>query len=316
MDRKAYIWTILLALALAFFTSCGIKKDLSSEDTAVLALEDAILWQISHPELEDTSYLLGTIHYIPSEYYLWPDIFEEKFMACRQLALEIDLKEMQGGNMLGLLDKFIMKDDLSISDILSSEDYQIVSDFFNEMGLPLILFERLKPFFLYTLTLTDFNNMDSNSAKFYELELLQKSKKLNLPVVGLETIDYQISIFDSIPYKTQADMLVHAIEDKINLGEEEDNELNALFQAYHSQDLNTIYDISSRTDSTLMPYNNLLIDNRNRDWIPKIKSLIADQPTFIAVGAGHLAGPIGLIQLMREEGYILKPIITKDHGTH
>ncbi|GAA5220979.1 TraB/GumN family protein [Membranihabitans marinus] len=315
MIRKSYIWTFLLAMTLALVMSCGLKKDIVQKNAAPV-LEDAVLWEINHPNLQETSYLLGTIHYVPNEYYLWPDIFEDKFASCSQLALEIDLKEMQGGNMLGLLDKFIMKDDLSISDILSSEDYRTVSDFFNKMGLPLILFERLKPFFLYILTMADFNNMDSGNMKSYELELLDKSKKSNIPVVGLETIDYQISIFDSIPYKTQADMLVNAIKDKIELDGEVDEDLNTLFQAYHRQDLNAIYEISSSTDSTMMEYNELLIDNRNRDWISKIKSLIADQPTFIAVGAGHLAGPAGVIQLMRNEGYILKPVITNNHGSH
>src|SRR5699024_4968212 len=161
--------------------------------------------------------------------------------------------------------------------------------------LPFMLLERIKPFFLYIFVSMDMANMDQGSMKSYEMEIMEKAAKAGKPTSGLETIDFQISLFDSIPYTYQANMLVEAILDKENT-EERTDDMKEIFHKYVAQDLDAMHQLSSKEEDQIMQdFNLLLIDTRNKNWIPEIENLIRKKPSFIAVGAGHLAGQNGVI---------------------
>ena len=199
-----------------------------------------------------------------------------------------------------------MNDNITLKDLISEEDYQLVNDHFKELGLPLMMLERMKPMFLTVFASGDMDpaGLQSGSMKSYEMEFLEMAKNAGKPVAGLETIEFQMSVFDSIPYVAQAEMLVETIKS----GDKENSEFDVMIEMYKNQKINDMIAMMSDEDEQLSDYEDILLNKRNEAWISGMKSMMIEMPTFFAVGAGHLAGERGVINLLKKEGYTLTPL--------
>jgi hypothetical protein len=124
-------------------------------------------------------------------------------------------------------------------------------------------------------------------------------------ILGLETVLDQISVFDSMSYKDQIADIITMIDEK--------DMTNKVFKdmvaIYISGDISKIYDFTLKeaAKTNTMDDQELLV-KRNKNWIPRIGELAKEQPTFFAVGAAHLGGTTGVINLLRAAGYTLTPI--------
>jgi len=212
-----------------------------------------------------------------------------------------------------LMQKAYMDDNLTLKDLLDEAEYKIVQDHFEKLGLPLFFLERIKPMFLTVFASGDINpgDLQSGAVMSYEMEFAEIAENSNKPVGGLETIEYQISIFDSIPYEDQADMLIETIK----AGDTGDDQFEALVQLYKDQDIAGLYS-EMKADDSIDEYEDVLLVQRNKNWIPVMAENMVEKRTFFAVGAGHLGGPMGVINLLRETGYTVTAVnpITSTNG--
>jgi uncharacterized protein YbaP (TraB family) len=209
--------------------------------------------------------------------------------------------------MLGALKHIKMKNDTTLADLLSKEDYQKVKKFIesNDPMLPFSQLETFKP--LFTSSTLFESSLPCGTPVAMEQMIMEEAKRKNKRIEGLETMIYQMSIFDSIPYKLQAEQLLKyaTTPDSTNGG---DKEFNDMMEAYKEQDLEKLGDFIKKSDDGMTQYEDLLLNNRNRNWVQKLKNIMANKPVTIAVGAGHLPGTQGLIELLRKEGYKVRPI--------
>lgn len=298
MKSIKFIYGLVFVFLLS---ACASKHQLQESATASdLSLENSLLWEIQKEGYQN-SYLFGTIHMIPSADYFFTKEMQAAFDKTGTLALEFDIEEAMGmGSQFDMLQKAFMKDGQTLKNLLSEEDYQFVNDYFNEKGIPLFFLERIKPMFLTIFTQgDDFLGGIGDEMKSYELELVEKAKFKGNKVAGLETMDYQISIFDSIPYDYQAEMLVESIR---SMEEQDASQMDTLVQVYKVQDLESL-DKLVNSSPEIAEYKDLLIDNRNRNWIPVMAELMKNESVFFAVGAGHLVGEQGIIHLLRKQGF-------------
>lgn len=273
---------------------------------ASVELEDALLWKISKKGVPHDSYLYGTIHIINSEDYFLPKGTLTAMDASTKMMFEIDMTEMSDpAQQMGMLNKAFMNDGMTLSDLLSDSDYAVVEQHFKDQGLPLFMLERIKPMFLSVFAMggdgINMGGLQDGSIKSYEMEFMEIAQQQNKPVGGLETIDYQISVFDSIPYKDQAKMLVDMIKESDSGTEQFDD----MVEMYRSQDISKMAGSLQDDSSGMGDYEDILLRKRNENWIPVMSEEMASQPTFFAVGAAHLAGPHGVIPLLRKAGYTL-----------
>ena len=84
-----------------------------------------------------------------------------------------------------------------------------------------------------------------------------------------------------------------------------------MVRVYKSQQLNKIEDLFSKSEFGMQDNQDILLDNRNKNWVNQLNVILKKESVFIAVGAGHLVGNMGLINLLRKEGYTLRPIDNK-----
>ncbi|MBT8232997.1 MAG: TraB/GumN family protein [Saprospiraceae bacterium] len=307
---------LFLASLVLFVFSCKSTKHSDVNSTKVETteiqnydLEHSLLWKIEGNGLEQSSYLFGTIHMINKENFFWPAGTLAALDESEQTAFEVDLDDMFDiSAQMGLLTKAFMSDNQKLSDFYSDEEYKIVKAHFKDLGLPMFFLEKIKPMFLTVFASGDLDlegglGGDSN-VKSYEMELYELCKDSNKDVDGLETLEFQISVFDSIPYQAQADMLLETIKSS-DLGDEMFKEM---INMYVSQDINKMVTSISDEESGLQGYEDLLLNQRNHNWIPIMAKKMAQAKTFFAVGAGHLGGEEGVIHLLKKEGFTLTPL--------
>lgn len=292
------IFCIAILAGLSAFAQQG------SGSFAPLAAENSLLWEISGKGMAQPSYLFGTIHLIGKDDFLLTDSTLAAFDRCKKVAFEIDLDEMSDiSAMLPLLMKAFMRNGTTLRDLLEADDYNFVKNHFSDMGLPIFMLERVKPMFLSAMVGQQGDMGDMSSMKSYEMELLERARQAGKPVSGLETAAYQMSMFDSIPYKAQAEMLVQSLK----MESSDDGGMEQLVALYKAQDLYGLQKMLEG-DSGMGAYTHLLLDQRNSNWIPVMENLMPQQPVFFAVGAGHLGGEKGVIALLRKQGYTVRPV--------
>ncbi|MEM1001929.1 MAG: TraB/GumN family protein [Bacteroidota bacterium] len=273
----------------------GLIINLSAQELA-----KSTLWKIEGNELTSASYLFGTIH-ITCNANLEGKI-DTALKNTEQLVLELDFDDPQ--LQANMMQSIMMKEDSKISDFLSEEDYKILDEFLTkELGMGLTMMNQMKPFFIQASLYPKLIDCPMQS---YELQLVETSKAQNEEVFGLETVQEQMQVFDDIPYEDQLKDLVKMAKDNMA----KDKTLFAeMVEIYESEDIEAMLDMTGDEDySTISQHQDLLLENRNKNWISKIESYAKDKPTFFGVGAAHLAGNNGVIQLLRDKGYQVTPV--------
>lgn len=295
---------LLFFLQSLFVVSCTEAQSIRKVDP----LPQALLWKIEHKDLPEPSYLFGTIHMIPKDDFFLPAGFEDAFAKTDQVVFEINMDDMSGiGTLMGMISNLLMKDGMTLDRLISEEEYREVSVYFEEMGLPMFMLNKVKPMFLSMLAEI---NMDPAAIQdegiiSYEQELYQMAQESGKVVGGLETMNYQMSLFDSIPYKDQAVMLVESVRGV----SDEDGMIDETINLYKTQHIEGMLGMVSQIDSSgSSSFERMLLHNRNKHWIPVMQDMMKEGPVFFAVGAGHLAGEVGVIKLLQEQGYKITPV--------
>lgn len=309
LPMRVHSYFILIVLSL-FIIGCKTQKATVADEKPVSTWEPttkSLLWKIDKKG-HKTSYVYGTIHLIAKDDYFLPYGTEAALDATDQIYYEINMDDMNDmGSLMGIMNKAFMKDGMTLSDLLSPDEYKLVSEHFSSMGLPMMFMDRIKPMFLSVLAGDDIQpgSIDMGDMVSYEFELDKLATARNMAKGGLETIDYQLDIFDKIPYADQAKMLLDAIQ----LSESSDvNPLDIYTDVYRSQDIKRMHDMTLEEESGMMEYADILLYDRNRNWISKIEQHSSEAPTFFAVGAGHLGGKDGVLALLKRAGFEVVPI--------
>ncbi len=266
--------------------------------------ENTLLWRITGNQLAAPSYLFGTIHIICGDDIKVSDSLRKAISKADHVYLELDMDNML--EMMSVMNKMKMRDDTTLSQLLSEADYQKVKTFFETQGsmLPFSMMEKYKP--LLTASTLMQSALNCENAVAMEQLIMQEAKLNDISIMGLETMAYQMSIFDSIPYGVQARQLVQYIESFND--KEKAQEFEQLSKAYRAQELEKLETLISKDSSGMEQYADVLLYNRNRNWVEKLKGLLSNQRLVIAVGAGHLPGERGLINLLRKAGYKVEPV--------
>jgi uncharacterized protein YbaP (TraB family) len=267
---------------------------------------NTLLWQISGNGLRQPSYLFGTIHMLCKDDAVLSDSLKKVIRNCKDVYLEVDMDNLF--EMMGLMKSMKMRNDTTLADLMDKKDYDRVKTYFQEKSglIPFSMLETYKPL-LAVSTLAE-SSVPCESSVAMEQLIMEEAKRNDKNIKGLETMAYQAGIFDSIPYKLQAEQLIKYVDSSAVEKEQENKAFNELADAYKQQDLQKLEELSNKNDIGIANFTDLLLYNRNRNWVIKLKSLMAAKPLVIAVGAGHLPGDKGVINLLRKAGYKVKPV--------
>ncbi|PHI20151.1 TraB/GumN family protein [Lewinellaceae bacterium SD302] len=302
-------------LLVGLLTTSFVYAQPAANQLAPTTSDTSLLWRISGRELAEPSYLFGTIHMIPAEDYFLPSTVANALSTSRAVAFEIDPRDMEDPSALfGIIGKINMLNDTTLNDLLSEADYKVVNDYFEEAGLPMVMFKRMKPLFLSAMVGEDMSKMmgggmgTESGIKSYELELTRLAEAGKKDISGLETMEFQLSLFDSIPYKAQAQMLLEAVKADSGVEEKGENQFQQMVAMYKRQAIFEMANMIHEEGASTSRFEELLLTRRNQSWIKPMQELMSTGTAFFAVGAGHLAGDQGVIALLRQSGYSVEAI--------
>ncbi len=284
--------SIFSTLALLFFLNQPI--------VAQPALEKTLLWEITGKNISEPSYLFGTIHLMCPADLTLDKVVEEKFSSTRELFLEI--KTDDPNMMMEMMQGIKMKDTSTIKGLIGRNNYDSISNIFkHRTGMPLDMLNTAKPILIISMIYPSILGCSPDSWE-KTFEKLAKEKKMLLK--GLEKLSDQMNVLENIPYKEQADMMMKMM---YNLDSAKMVFMEML-ETYKKKDVAALYEMTT-SDGDFGKYEGNMLVDRNKKWIPVIEAQAAKTPTFFACGAAHLGGDNGVINLLRKEGYSVKPVL-------
>lgn len=263
------------------------------------AQQNTLLYSIKHEDSKFTSYLYGTMHVMSEENFFFPSEIENILSNCDALCLEIENISDQTIDPASLFDA-----DKQIKDFCTPSQWDsIVSWAENDLFMSKENFENnfknAKPFLLMQFML---QNALPSVYKSHEEELEKTAARYKLKSLGFETIDEQLNIFNTIDYATQINLLMSQLKDL----DKSKAEFNIMERIYNTQDLDSL---CAYTESDIMNMmREELLVNRNLKWVSKISPFMNKQSVFFAVGAAHLCGIDGLLELLSKQGYLIEGI--------
>lgn len=282
------------------------------------ANDTSLLWRIEMPGVAQPSYLFGTIHLIPEADYFLPGRVVKAINDSEAVFFEIDPRDMQNpAKIMGLLTRINMRGDTSLEDLLEPAAYAAVENYFTESGLPFFIFKRMKPLFLSAMVGQDVEamqggGMTAGGMKSYEMELTELAEAGGKSISGLETMEFQLGLFDSIPYRAQATMLYEAVvADQGSETGDLPSEMERLVAIYRRQAVAELASTITEESAGVARFEELLLTKRNANWVPIIQQNMGALNAgagFYAVGAGHLGGDRGVIALLRSAGLTVEPV--------
>ncbi|MFN8344021.1 MAG: TraB/GumN family protein [Spirosomataceae bacterium] len=265
------------------------------------AQEKALLWEISGKGLTKPSYLFGTIHLICPKDYFMTDSTKAAFDKAEQVYLELDMDDPT--MMAKMMKTAMFSDGKKLKDYLKPEDITVLNDFLKQKtGMSLDMMNGMKPFTVMSMLYMSLLDCQPQS---YEMNFTQMATKAKKEMLGLETVEFQMGVFDQIPYEKQAALLADMVRKK-DASAKEFGELVALYKA---QDVEGLFKAMDESEWDFNGYEDLLLSNRNAAWVPVMEKAMQTKPTFFAVGAGHLGGKKGVLNLLKKQGYAIKPVL-------
>ena len=277
---------------------------------AVTTASAQVLYKVEGNGLTSPSYVFGTHHLAPVS------VIEEfgaaaPFKEVSQVVGEIDMTQDQMSMALAMQGHMLAPSDSTLSKVISPEDYAVVNEQFKKWapmpGMDLTMLEPMKPMAVNTMVVVGMTrdampgfNPEEQLDGWFQTTGQKEGKK----IIPLETVEQQATIlFDTTPISFQADALVEMLKNP----DKAVSQTKTLTEAYMAQDLDKMLQLSEEDDEH-PEFMIALLDRRNADWLTKLPGIFKEGPTFVAVGALHLAGDKGIIEGLRKAGYTVTPI--------
>lgn len=266
--------------------------------------ENALFWEITGNGLEKPSYILGTVKFIPGDKFSISKQVDSKLHECEIFATET-LMDHHARHELNKAAH--LPHHKSIKDYLSQEDFLRLEKLFDEkLGIKKLKFEavysQFKPVLL-SVTITRLSL--GKNVKYMEMELMKKAEKEGLVITGLETAEREIAAMEEFDIKDQVHALLHTMDNY----EEQISEYHEMIEAYLAGDLHKTLEFTLHPSEENEVFKRSFFNQRNKEFVPHMESLMQKGQTFFAIGAGHLADNHGILYLLKVKGYTVKPIL-------
>jgi uncharacterized protein YbaP (TraB family) len=267
------------------------------------AQEKSFLWQLRSGK--GNIYILGSIHFLKRENYPLNPTIEKAFDSTKKLVLEIDLKSADSGTVQRLtLEKGLHRDGKTLQENISAETYSLAAKRAQELGIDIGALSPLKPW-VVALTMTSLQlqrlGFDPNSG--VDRYLAERATKVGKPMAGLETAAFQIGLMDQLSASDQESMLRHSLKEMDLL----DKGLDQIVRSWAAGDVPALEALLVNAMREYPAVHQKIIVDRNRRWLPEIERMIEQgESTLVVVGAAHLVGKEGVIELLKARGYTLE----------
>lgn len=265
-----------------------------------LSMSGQLFWKVTGNGLEKESYILGTMHDAPVSMIDEISGLNDAIQNCDVAIGEVDKNDQ--GSQIDMMELMVPPDS-TLDKLLSPEDYHIVEKVVNKRldstGVTMDQLLMFRPGLIRIIALdTDLSALSDSDSKemLFDLAILDRAAAAGHPTMGLETKTEHVEWLIKAPLKDQARWL-------LSMCKNYDNQ-EGLDDAYIRQDATVTFE-SRVTDEG---YRDFFVNQRNRNWAEKLDKLMPEKSCLVCVGAAHLSGEKGLLQLLRDLGYTVEPM--------
>lgn len=280
---------IFKSIAVCALTMCSFLGNAQTENS--------LLWEISGNGLKKPSYVFGTIHMICNDDYIMTDKIQNTLKNVDAYYAEINFGDP---NAMAVLQQAMMSN-VPLSKRLTADKYNELKQLLKEVvDIDIAQLENFSESAIVSMvsvkafTCTDF--------KMYEMEFLQSAMEQQKKLGGLETVEEQLEIMSK---SLGTDAVIQMLQDMKKEGFESTKKMVEL---YKSQNINGLYDYMKKSSYMTDYVYNEMLTKRNHKWINEMPEMMQTESVFFAVGAAHLGGNHGILKLLKEKGYTVKPI--------
>ncbi|MDE5662488.1 MAG: TraB/GumN family protein [Muribaculaceae bacterium] len=270
-----------------------------------------IFYKVEGNGLATPSYLFGTHHMAPADFL---DSFKQLPEVMEQTQAVVGEIDMTGNPMQLQMDMapyMMAPSDSTLSQLVTPEVLADMSAKFKPLapmeGMELAMFEPMRPMVVTTivsLTMVQKSMPGFDPSQQLDMRFQKLYKEAGKKVIPLETAKQQAELlYCSVPIARQLETLRESLDNPEKI-EQQAEKLNA---SYIKQDLDALFQLTREEDDQ-PEFMIALLDRRNHNWMQQLPSIMSEQPSLIVVGALHLAGEEGLVNLLRSAGYTVTPV--------
>ncbi len=271
--------------------------------------QPVFVWRASNAG--ETVWLAGSIHLGKADFYPLPEAFDRGFQLAEHLAVEVRPDGNGKATATRLLaEKSALDPRTPLPDILPPDVFGALQQWMAARNVPAIAFADKEPWFIsMSISLMDWQSRGYSPQWGVERHFLSRADARGMTVHELETIDFQYSIFDDMPISEQALLLEQSLSDSSEI----DEITTQMINAWKSGNGTLIAEISTKPIADrpgLAPLLDRLLTQRNRSLATSAQQLAAqlDGSIFVLVGAAHLPGTDGMVELFRQDGWTVQQL--------
>jgi uncharacterized protein YbaP (TraB family) len=291
---KSVVWGIV---ALSIFLCPALVKAQGTLKTPSTSLH--CLWKAEGAS--NVVYLLGSIHLLRATNYPLAAVIEAAFTNSQIAVFETDIDKMEDpAQQMAMLGKISLPAGQTLRQNLSPEAYESFSNHAAQVGLPMVMLEQFRPAAaIMTLEVMQLMTLGVDPQAGVDSHFNKLARKDGKQVIPLETVDFQIGLLTNFT-KEEEDLMVQKSLEEMDDEKKLYNEMVVAWQIGDSAALEKM--LNKLRDEAPSIFKKLVSD-RTASWVPQIEKLLhGSQNAVVIVGAGHLVGPDGAIELLKKKG--------------
>lgn len=292
--------TAMVPLTIAL-TILGLIGSIAFIQPALSYSQKSFLWKVQSSR--STVYLLGSIHFLKKDVYPLNQAIENAYESSDTLVVEANINELGNLDLMTLADRAFYKKEDHLEKHVSRETYDLIKRESKALGMPLELVRMQKPWILalsfQAMELMRLGYDPQQGVDYHFLARAQGKKR----ILELESLEEQLTFLSGFSERDQEQFLLYTLKTLSSLG----SQVESVVQAWSSGDVQAMESILSEAalrDASLALILRKLLDERNVKMASKIEGYLNSNETyFVIVGAGHLVGKSGIVELIRSKGY-------------
>jgi len=246
--------------------------------------------------------LLGSVHVLKKEHYPLPDVFESAFSNASVIVFETDIAGMnEPATQKKLMSRAVLPEGASLKDHISEETYNALKQRLDQSRLPEAAISRLKPgVAMMTLVVLEIQRLGYHAELGMDQYFYKRAKQQGKDIRWLEGVDFQIGLICDLTDE-EGDSVVKSTLDDLSEAQTKFEELLGAWHTGNEAELEKMLNEANRKEPVLMKK---LITDRNVRWVTKIENYArGTNDTAVIVGAAHLVGEGGVVDLLRQRGW-------------
>lgn len=260
-----------------------------------IAFPKNFMWEVQSES--STCYILGSVHLADSLLYPIDQEIMDAFAQSKALVLEIDISNI---NPMEVLKFTMLPDTNTLAGAVDADTYKKFVNLFKKHNVPAMSYYKLKPWFA-VMTLQSLEMIEGNYSAEYGIDkyFLDKAQSKNIPIKALETLEFQMNVLDTLN-NFSGKFLDYTLEE-LNESAEQVSDILVAWKNGDLEKMNEIINDGSDIEG-FADVMHIINNQRNYNMVNKIENFLKEKEThFVVVGAAHLVGPEGIIELLKSK---------------